>query len=122
MRNQKILIVDDDEDFAEALAQLCRSWGYVPTVVYSGKGALRELDEEIFDFAIIDNIMPEEKGIDLVGSMRRNHFHLPVAICTGFETSDLVSKMHNLRISDVVTKPFDHQRMKSLIESNLKIH
>jgi DNA-binding NtrC family response regulator len=116
----KILIVDDDQDFAEALAQLCKTWGYSPTIANSGSDALKELEEEIFDFAIIDNVMPELSGVDLVGAMRRGHYHLPLAICTGFQTQEIKPKMHGLRIADILVKPIDHQRVQALIQTSVR--
>lgn len=116
----KVLIVDDDAEFAETLATLCRSWGHAATVVHSADAALLELDDEIFDFALIDNVMPQKNGLELIGDMRRNHFQLPVAVCTGYQTKDLEERMSGLRISEIFSKPLDYKRFQQLLHDSMR--
>lgn len=84
----KILIVDDDLDFAESLADLLEPQGHSITIATSGAAAIQRVTDQKFDLVFLDIKMP---GIDGVETLRRLHDlqeHLKVAVVTGYATSE----------------------------------
>ncbi len=62
----KILIVDDNPTNCEILEHYTQSWKMLPTIVGSGKEALKLLNDQLpFDLAILDFQMPEMDGVTL---------------------------------------------------------
>lgn len=64
---KRLLVVDDDVDFADSVADLLRSEGHMVTVAYSGDAAVKLAREQSFDLVLLDMQMP---GLDGVRSLR----------------------------------------------------
>jgi CheY-like chemotaxis protein len=57
-RTARVLVVEDDIDTADSLADLLRVWGFSPNVVHNGRAALFAVDAEPFDVILLDLGMP----------------------------------------------------------------
>ncbi len=67
----RVLVVDDERDHAEAMAEILERVGYEVTTATSGEEALELLDQEDFDIVITDLVMGEVSGIDVLKAARR---------------------------------------------------
>jgi DNA-binding response OmpR family regulator len=65
-----ILVVDDAEDVAALLARLLRRWGYVAMCANSGTAALEAAHALALDLVILDYMMPDLNGIEVLRRMR----------------------------------------------------
>ena len=71
MENRKVLIVDDEPDIREILKLLLSSNGYEAKAVSNGESAIKILKEESsFDLLILDIMMPNQNGIDVLKKIR----------------------------------------------------
>jgi two-component system response regulator AtoC len=112
---RRVLIVDDDTDIREALADALEDSGYAPTACSSAMEALRVLEEETFDVVVTDVRMPAIDGIDLCGRIAANH-GIPVIVMTAFgEMSAAVDALRAAAV-DFITKPFEFEQLALAIE------
>ena len=64
--NASVLVVDDDATVCEALVRVLKNHGYRVAKAANGQDALRLLDQESFDVALVDVVMPGIQGPELV--------------------------------------------------------
>lgn len=83
----RVLLVDDDDDVRRALRRMLEGAGASCRSFASGQAALAALDEERFDVALIDMMMPEMSGEEL-GRAIRARAALPIVVCTGYASND----------------------------------
>jgi len=65
-----ILIVDDEEDILDSVKVLVESMGYVGKTANGGKQALKMLKQERFDLVLLDMLMPELSGDEMLRMLR----------------------------------------------------
>jgi CheY-like chemotaxis protein len=118
-----LLIVDDDPDFAGAVAAVCESLGHEITTVHSTGPALEEIQQRRPDGILLDVIFPEDPGggFQLAREIRRRFGNIPVLMLTavnqqfplGFSDKDIDSKW--LPVTDFLEKPVDFDVLKERI-------
>jgi DNA-binding NtrC family response regulator len=84
----RVLLVDDEESFVEALAERLRARGLHATTAYSGDDALTRLSENDFDVVILDMVMPGKDGIQTLNEIKQLKPLVEVILLTGFATLD----------------------------------
>ena len=83
MEQLRILLVDDEEDFASTLAERLALRGFQAEVATSGMDALRYVEEEDFSVLILDIKMPGMDGLEVMAQIKRKRPDLPVILLTG---------------------------------------
>lgn len=78
-----ILVVDDSADYREFLVSVLERHGCRPLAVASGAAGLAALREGPVHGAIIDLVMAEMDGLELIRAIRREHPDLPILLLTG---------------------------------------
>ena len=89
--NPRVLIVDDDENTVELLNSMIESDGFEVIKAYSGKEGLQKLfSEQQPDILILDLMMPEISGFDIISSLRANvrTKDIPLIVCTSGELTE----------------------------------
>ncbi len=112
---EKILLVDDDSQFREALAIRLRRDGYDCACAADATGALALLLASDFDVFISDICMPGNMGLDLVERVPQLKAGLPVILLTGFPTVESAVKSVNLSVAGYIVKPPDMDHLRSLL-------
>lgn len=111
---QQLLLVDDDEDANEELAELLEGEGFCCFTASSVKLALQQLTQHP-DIALVitDLRMPEESGMSLIRRLREHtaRQQLPVIVTSGHADMDDVSDMLRLQVLDLFRKPIYHLRL-----------
>jgi len=93
MPGSRILIVDDEQIFADTLAQIFRNEGYDSRSVYSAEQAIETLAEWEPELTIVDVMLPGMNGIDLAILLKANYPNLAVMMISGqVATGGLVEK------------------------------
>jgi DNA-binding NtrC family response regulator len=101
----KILIVDDERDFLDAVQERLGTRGFQVTTVENGDEALSLTDSEQFDLALIDLQMPGMNGRDLLARLKDSHRYLEVIMLTGHGTIDSAVDCTKLGAFAYLTKP-----------------
>ena len=102
---EKILLVDDEQQFLETLAERMRTRGMEVTTATSAKEALKEVAEESYDAVILDLLMPEIDGIQTLEILKKKNPDIQVILLTGHATVEKGVEAIKLGASDFLEKP-----------------
>ena len=100
------LIVDDDPRLADVLRRLLSREGYECTVVGDAAEARVRLAQQEFAVALVDVMMPEETGLELVADMLAHHRHLAVVMVTAVDDLTIANLAIQSGVYGYVIKPF----------------
>jgi|SRR5687767_15796905 len=105
----RILIVDDDPDFAEALGRILALCGHRTETVSNGWEALIATDASRFDLIILDLMMPGMDGATFLNILRKaaNTHAVPVLIVTALSHEDAAPRLKSALVNGVFTKGAD---------------
>ncbi len=84
---ERILVVEDDEEFRQILLDVLPGMGYTPTGVATGEEALREIEEGAFDVVLCDYLLPTMSGADLLFKVKAMTPETLVVMITGYPPS-----------------------------------
>jgi two-component system cell cycle sensor histidine kinase/response regulator CckA len=105
-RERQVLVVDDDVDNAQALAEVLEAEGFEVKVAHSGEAALAAWDRFHFDAALLDALMPAPDGWALARTFRERSPEARIAIVTGADVRG--QSRESLALVDAVfRKPLD---------------
>jgi DNA-binding NtrC family response regulator len=105
-----ILLVDDEPKIREALSQALRDDGHDVTVTGSPREALRVMAERPFDVLVVDNVMPELSGLDVIQhvvSAASGGERPQIIMMTAHATIESAVEAMKLGALDYLQKPFD---------------
>jgi len=102
----RILIVEDDREMRQLLADLLGEEGYDVVVAPDGPSAMERLHKESFDLTITDLMMPKMRGTDLVIKIKKIDPDAPVLLITAFGTIESAVEAMRAGAFHYVTKPF----------------
>ena len=111
-----ILLVDDNRETCDLLAQCLSMFGYRTDVAYDGPAALRLIESEEYGLAISDYQMPGQNGVELFKCMRRVRAGLPGILLTGYLKSDIEELALEAGIHHVLSKPANFHQLLPLIK------
>ncbi|MEE4241415.1 MAG: sigma-54 dependent transcriptional regulator [Desulfopila sp.] len=112
-----ILIVDDEQSMRDFLKILLRKEGYGVDTGINADNALQKLQNDTFDLVISDIRMPGMSGLDLLGKIKESYPDLPVIMITAFASPDDAVSAMKSGAFDYISKPFNVDEIKSVIES-----
>jgi len=112
-----VLLVDDDADNREYLGVLLQAIGYAPEAVADGSAALERLARDTPpDVVILDVIMPGIDGLETLRRYRAAGGRVPVVMCSALDESDMVVRCMRAGASDYITKPFNTDELREVLE------
>ena len=119
----KVLIIDDNTMNAEMLKEVFEQIGQSSVVAYSGKKALELVEKEKFDLILLDIMMPEMNGFDVIKNLKSKPStkDIPVIFISALDQTDDIVKGFDLGSVGYITKPFKIEELKARILSILKI-
>ena len=109
MREQpriKVLIAEDEPHLGDILEGFLRGRGYAVTTCREGRAALRALREEAYDVALLDIVMPEMDGLEVLRQIREEPTPPEVIIITGNGTIETAITAMKLGAYDYMSKPY----------------
>ncbi|HEV7490787.1 MAG TPA: sigma-54 dependent transcriptional regulator [Rhodanobacteraceae bacterium] len=121
-----ILIADDQRDVREALRLLLKAEGVDSAAADGPRAALDALRKHRFDAALIDlnyarDTTSGAEGIDLLREIKKVDTDLPVVVMTAWGTIDLAVEAMRHGAGDFIEKPWDNQRLMSVIRNQLAL-
>ncbi|MEP0774087.1 MAG: response regulator [Acidobacteriota bacterium] len=113
----RVLVVDDEEDFASALVTRLSRRGFAARAAYSGAAALAELARGGTQVVILDLKMPGMDGIETLHRIRRRHPQVEVIVLTGHGT--VASGIEGMQIgaADYLRKPVPIETLCTAIQA-----
>ncbi len=120
MSKERVLIVEDDESILGGLRLNLELEGYSIVVAKDGKEAVEQFEEHEPDLVILDVMLPEMNGFEVLESIRRRNPDVPVMMLSAKDTQ--ADKIAGLKIGadDYVTKPFALPELLARINAALR--
>jgi CheY-like chemotaxis protein len=106
VKHAEVLIVDDDRDLADSLADFIEANGYKACVASNGQEAIERYREHDFDMAFMDVRMPVMNGVDSFLEIRRLRPDAKIVMMTGFR-EPIVEKALQGGAAGLLLKPFE---------------
>ena len=120
---RNILLVDDDDDLREALAeQLIMTEDFEVFEAENGADAMARTKDQIYDLIILDVGLPDTDGRELCRIMRKQGVKSPILMLTGHDTDADTILGLDAGANDYVTKPFKFPVLLARIRAQLRQH
>jgi DNA-binding NtrC family response regulator len=103
----KVLIVDDEKDFLDIMAERMSARSMDVSTTTSAEKALKMVLKKDYDAVIMDLMMPEMDGFKALKLFRETRPDVPIILLTGDVTADKCSEAIKLGALDVIEKPAD---------------
>lgn len=115
----RILIVDDEKEIAELVRLCLEKEGFETVVSNDGNEALRKIQSEEFDLAILDIMLPGVDGLSLCAEIRKKYTYPVIMLTAKTAFTDRISGL-SLGADDYVTKPFNPPELVARVKAQLR--
>jgi DNA-binding NtrC family response regulator len=119
MMAEKILLVDDEQDFLETLSQRIIMRGIDVSATTSAKEAIAKVTAESFEAIILDLQMPEMDGLEVLRTIKKLKPDMQIIVLTGHATVKKAIEAMKLGALDLIEKPAD---LDTIMEKIKKAH
>jgi len=119
MAKRKILIVDNEPDFLEVMRTRLEANNYEVTIAANGAEALNHIKNDKPDAVLLDIMMPDMDGLEVLRRIRKMDEGLPVYIITAFSTGERFKAANKLGASGFIVKTDDLAKQVGNITSAL---
>lgn len=115
----KVLIVDDDLRMCDSMAALFSNQNYVLETCNSGQGALDHLNTDDFDLVLLDMVIPDIDGYQIMDHINQNNLDTLVIVITGHVSTESAIKALRKGAYDYIRKPFEPERLLTTVKNGL---
>jgi sigma-B regulation protein RsbU (phosphoserine phosphatase) len=117
-----LLIVDDNEANRALLTRHLRKQGYTVSLAENGRQALEKLRARPFDLVLLDVLMPEMNGYQVLETMKQDPLlrHIPVIMISALDDLEMLARCIERGAEDYLSKPFDAVLLQARIGSSLE--
>ena len=116
----RLLIADDEINLAKALQAVLEDAGYNCDVCFDGNSAIRLISQEIYDGLILDIMMPEKNGYEVLNQIRKQKNDIPVLLLSALNEVDDKVTGFDLGANDYLSKPFSTKELIARVKVMLK--
>jgi len=116
---ERLLIVDDEEDFCSNLSDLLGEFGFSTDVAYRAQDALDLAKRNRHRLALLDFVLPCMNGVELFRRLRQIDNGIQAILVTGFASNDTTQAAGAAGMREVVEKPVDFPILLSMIGKTL---
>jgi DNA-binding response OmpR family regulator len=102
----RVLVVEDERKLAEVVASALRAEHYDVVVASTGEEGFFRANAEVFDLLVLDVMLPERSGLEILKTLRERHIETPVLILTARDGVDDRVLGLDLGADDYLVKPF----------------
>lgn len=117
--NENILIADDEREIADLLEVYLINDGYTVFKFYNGSDALKCIETEKLDLAVLDVMMPDINGFQICQKIRENHFFPIIMLTAKVEDTDKIMGL-TIGADDYITKPFNPLEVIARVKTQLR--
>ena len=115
-----VLVVDDEEVMRDVLKTLLEEDGYNVQLVATAQEAREKITDTSFDLVLLDLMLPDANGIDVMRDLQRSDPYLAVVIITAFGTVEQAVKATRLGAFDFITKPFKNDEILLAVANGIQ--
>lgn len=116
----RILLVEDEEDLAVTIQKRLVSEHFIVDITYNGEEAIDQTIANDYDLIILDIMLPEKSGLEVLKELREWEDNTPVLVLTARDSlEDKVTGL-NMGADDYLTKPFAFEELLARIKTLLR--
>ncbi len=116
----RILVVDDDQDILEIVKIVCEEERLEVTTAYNAKTMYEKLNKDDFDLVVLDIMLPDANGLDLIKTLKNKYGDIPVVFLTARKSDiDMILGLE-LGADDYITKPFSPRALVAKIKAVIR--
>ena len=114
--NPRILVVDDEADIRESLEYLLRPEGYAVETAANGADGLRKMESGGYDLVLLDLMMPDRSGMEVLRDLRQKDRETPVFVITAYGSVPVAVEALKAGANDFFEKPWKNEKLLIEIE------
>jgi len=118
-KKNSILIIDDEEDFIELTTEILKQSDYEIEKVTDGNSGLKKIRSTNYDLIMLDLIMPEINGFEILKEIKEFDSGLPVIILSGDDREEVLDKALKSGAYDFLKKPLEWSRLEVAVKNAL---
>ena len=107
----KILVIDDEAEIRESLDILLSGEGYAVETAENGAAGLARLDSNSYDIILLDLMMPDIDGMEVIGRIRQKDRETPIFMITAYGSVENAVQAIKAGADDYLTKPWDNEKL-----------
>ncbi|MEJ2640051.1 MAG: response regulator [Desulfosarcinaceae bacterium] len=115
--SESVLLVDDEPDFLEVMAERIEARGIAVATATSAEEALERIAKERFDAVVMDFVMPGMDGIETLRRLKEDQPELQIILLTGYATLEKCIEAMKLGAMDFMEKPVDIEELTAKIKA-----
>ncbi len=119
MTPETILVIDDEEVMRDVLSTLLSQAGYQVVLAEDGKQGLELARTQSFNAVIVDVMLPEIGGLEVLEELKRGDAELVVLMITAFASVETAIAAMKNGAFDYITKPFKHEEVLHILRNGL---
>ena len=120
MEKGTVLVIDDEEVMREILESLLRGDGYRVKLATTGDEGLKIANREPIDLAIVDVMLPDQSGIEVLEKLKRSEPETVAVMITAFASVQTAIEAMKRGAFDYVTKPFKNDEVKAVVANGMR--
>ncbi|MGA2324828.1 MAG: sigma-54 dependent transcriptional regulator [Bryobacteraceae bacterium] len=118
----KILVVDDETDILESLEALLSTEGYAVDLAQNGGEGLRAVQARDYDLVLLDLMMPDRSGMEVLREVRERDSQLPIFLITAYGSTQVAVDALKAGATDYFQKPWENDKLLLEIERIIARH
>src|SRR5580700_9170315 len=107
----RILVVDDEADIRESLETLLCLEGYTVELAQNGAEGLRRAESANYDIVLLDLMMPDRSGMEVLREIRDRDTETPVFMITAYGSVEVAVNALKNGANDYFSKPWDNEKL-----------
>ena len=107
----KVLVVDDELDIREGLDTLLSLEGYSVDLAPNGAEGVRKIESHAYDLVLLDLMMPDRSGMDVLRDVRERDRETPIFMITAYGSVEAAVEALKLGANDYFSKPWDNEKL-----------
>jgi DNA-binding NtrC family response regulator len=115
-RKGRILVVDDEADIRESLADLLGLEGYAVDVAENASEGLHKLESAGYDLLLLDLMLPDRSGMEVLREIRKRDREIPVFLITAYGSTQVAVEAMKAGANDFFEKPWNNEKLLIEIE------
>jgi twitching motility two-component system response regulator PilH len=120
----RILVVDDSWLIRQTVTNMLKRAGYEVIIAENGGQAIEKCNSETFDCIMLDLLMPDMSGLDVVKKLNEMHIETPVIILTADIQSTTQQRCRDAGVADFLIKPPNEEhliyKLKTILSNKQK--
>ena len=111
MNENKVLIVDDNQDFADGLAEFLELFGHQVDVTFTGESGIDAVVSNTYDAILVDIGLPGLNGIESLLKIRQTGTKARCFLMTGYSADHIAAQGIGAGAVEILTKPIDLEEL-----------